>query len=251
MLDMSADRDLLNQPGLGWPLMPVFNGNGNAIGFAMRKCEDNSFLALRGPANIQKCFPGWNRRDLVEKALNFVQKVKLLADHGVLINDFNPANFLVNRNLDPFSALRILATRKRVNVLFEGHLFIRLILVQLMADVFLDCLFVGPYRTHEVSPTPEMSVPIFIFQVRVTIKYQQGTFPLQIPHELRHAQVRRDAHQHVNVICTRFRFQNLHLLLLAQCSKDLTDACFYLPIHDLSPIFRRKHDMVLAIPPGV
>ena len=34
---------------------------------------------------------------------------------------------------------------------FEGHLFVRLVLVQLMADVFLDCLFAGPYRTHEIS----------------------------------------------------------------------------------------------------
>ena len=50
-----------------------------------------------------------------------------------------------------------------------------------MADVFLDCLFVGPYRTHEVSPTPEVTVSIFVLQVRVTVEYQKGTFPFRYP----------------------------------------------------------------------
>ena len=120
-----------------------------------------------------------------------------------------------------------------------------------MADVFLDCLFVGPYRTHKVSPTPEVPVSIFVFQVRVTVEYHQRTFSLQIPHELRHAQVRRDAHQHVDVIRTCVRFQNLHLLLFAQRPEDFPDACFDLTVHSLSTKFRCKHDMVLAIPSGV
>ena len=98
ILDMSAGRDLPKRPGLAWPLMPVFDATGDAVGFAMRKCEGHSLLALRGPANIRKVFPGWNRRDLVETALDFVRKVRMLADHGVLVNDFNPANFLVDRD---------------------------------------------------------------------------------------------------------------------------------------------------------
>jgi hypothetical protein len=85
----------------------------------------------------------------------------------------------------------------------------------------------------------------------MTVEYHQGAFPLQIPHELRHAQVRRDTHQHVNVIRTRFRFQNLHLLLLAQRPEDFPDAHFDLTVHSLSTKFRRKYDMVLAIPSRV
>ena len=103
-----------------------------------------------------------------------------------------------------------------------------------MADVFLDCLFVGPYRTHEVDPTPEVTVPIFVLQVRMTVEYHQGTFPLQIPHELQHVQVRWDAHPHVNVIRTCIRVQNLHLLLFAQRPEDFPDARFDLTIHSLS-----------------
>lgn len=96
IMDMAGNGKLTNQTGMAWPLMPVLDANRNVIGFAMRKCEGNSLLALRGPANIQKFFPGWTRRNLVETALDFVQKVKLLANQGVLINDFNPANFLVD-----------------------------------------------------------------------------------------------------------------------------------------------------------
>ena len=96
--DMAKNSMLINQPNMAWPLMPVFNENGNVIGFAMRKCEGHSLLALRGPSNIRKFFPGWNRRNLVETALDFVRKVKMLAAQGILINDFNPANFLVDAN---------------------------------------------------------------------------------------------------------------------------------------------------------
>ena len=96
IMDMAGNSRMTSQTNMAWPLMPVFNANRNIIGFAMRKCEGNSLLALRGPSSIRRFFPGWNRRNLVETALDFVQKVKLLANQGIFINDFNPANFLVD-----------------------------------------------------------------------------------------------------------------------------------------------------------
>ena len=83
--------------------------------------------------------------------------------------------------LDLFSAWRGLATRKRVYILSEGHLFERLILVKLMANVFLYCSFIRPYRIHKVPSAPKVTVPGFVLQVRVAVKYHQGTFPLQMP----------------------------------------------------------------------
>ena len=109
----------------------------------------------------------------------------------------------------------------------------------------------APTVLTKYPPTPEVPVPIFVLQVRMMVEYQKGAFPFQIPHELRHAQVRRDTHQHVNVIRTCVRFQNLHFLLLAQRLKYLADARFDLTVYSLSTKFRRKHDMVLAIPSGV
>ena len=108
--------------------------------------------------------------------------------------------------LDTFSALLGLATRKRVYVLPEGHLFVRHILVQLMANVLLNRSFVRPYRIHIVSATPKVSIPIPVLHLCMAVKYHQGAFPFQVSHKLGHAQVRGDAHQHVNVVGACFRF---------------------------------------------
>ena len=112
--------------------------------------------------------------------------------------------------------LVILATRKRVQKLFEGHLFIRKIFIQLVADIFLDCFFVTPDRIHIVTATPKMTVPILVFQVCMTIKNHPRTFALQIPHELGYAQVRGSTDKHMDVVRTRLSFVDFHFLLLAK-----------------------------------
>ena len=85
-----------NMPFLAWPVMPAMNARKEIIGFVMHKCTGHSFLTLRGPRFIKQRFPGWTRRELALTALDFVKKVRLLAANNILINDFNPANFLVN-----------------------------------------------------------------------------------------------------------------------------------------------------------
>ena len=47
---------------LAWPIMPVYNAQKQIIGFAMRRCEGKSFLALRGADNPARNFPGWDRK---------------------------------------------------------------------------------------------------------------------------------------------------------------------------------------------
>ena len=81
---------------LAWPVTSVLNARKEVIGFAMRKCTGKSLLALRGPRFIKQNFPGWTRRELALTALDYVKKVEALASQNVLVNDFNPANFLVN-----------------------------------------------------------------------------------------------------------------------------------------------------------
>ncbi|MGN0867680.1 MAG: hypothetical protein ACI4SG_08415 [Oligosphaeraceae bacterium] len=82
---------------LAWPQMDVRNARKETIGFLMRKVEGKSFRLFQGgPAAIQKAFPSWTRKELALTALDFIQKVRFLASQGILINDFNPANFLVN-----------------------------------------------------------------------------------------------------------------------------------------------------------
>lgn len=94
--DMTRNGTLSRMDWLGWPIMPVFDEKKDIVGFAMRACTGKSLMSLCGPVTVMKNFPAWNRRNLVETALDFVQKLKLLASHRVMVNDFNPANFLVD-----------------------------------------------------------------------------------------------------------------------------------------------------------
>ena len=80
------------------PELLVFDESKKIIGFAMYKCEGVSFRALSGIAGIKRHFPDWTRRELALTALDFVSKLRFLQDNGVQINDFNPSNFLVDRN---------------------------------------------------------------------------------------------------------------------------------------------------------
>ncbi len=82
---------------LAWPLMPVLDAKGGAIGFAMRRCRGRTLRALLAPVQVQRFFPGWNRLHVAQVALNFLDAVRMLARHRVLVNDFNPGNFLVDK----------------------------------------------------------------------------------------------------------------------------------------------------------
>ena len=95
MLELEECR---NAPFLAWPLMPVFDRNRLIIGFAMRKCSGRTLRALYAPFQVKRFFPGWDKLQLAQVALNLVNGVQLLARQGVLISDFNPDNFLVNRH---------------------------------------------------------------------------------------------------------------------------------------------------------
>ena len=82
---------------LAWPLMPVMDKRGCAVGFVMRKCTGRTLRALLAPVQVKRFFPGWNRIQVAEVALNFLDAVRMLAKHRVLVNDFNPGNFLVDK----------------------------------------------------------------------------------------------------------------------------------------------------------
>ena len=95
--DMTMMQKCAQMDFLAWPLMPVMNRNREVIGFVMRKVEGRSLLSLRGPESVRKFFPGWDRRNLVLVALDYVSKIRQLVQNGVLVNDFNPSNFLIDR----------------------------------------------------------------------------------------------------------------------------------------------------------
>ena len=82
---------------LAWPQMPVFDANKNVIGFVMPRANGRTLRALYAPCQVKRFFPGWDRLQVTKVALNLVNSVQMLARHRVLVNDFNPDNFLIDR----------------------------------------------------------------------------------------------------------------------------------------------------------
>lgn len=126
LLDMSRFSDFSNlnrnspYKFLAWPLLPVFDAQRQLIGFAMRKCNGVSLRALCGVSSIKKHFPQWDRSDLAKVALDFIEKTKVLSANNVLVNDFNPSNFLVDENRQisfiDCDSFQIPSTNGRVNI---------------------------------------------------------------------------------------------------------------------------------------
>ena len=52
----------------------------------------------------------------------------------------------------------------------------------------------------------------------------------------------------MDMILARFCFVDLDTLILAQLSEHLSDILFDLSVYDLSPVFRRKYDMIFTFP---
>ena len=49
----------------------------------------------------------------------------------------------------------------------------------------------------------------------------------------------------MDMILARFCFVDLDTLIFAQLSEHLSDILFDLSVYDLSPVFRRKYDMIM------
>lgn len=96
--DMLRIETLKKNPDIAWPQMPVFDEKKRLIGFVMRTMPGIAISSLQGPEQIRKRFPDWDRKDLALVAKDFLEKMQLLANNGVLVNDFNPANFLVGKD---------------------------------------------------------------------------------------------------------------------------------------------------------
>lgn len=83
-----------------WPISPVYADayQREFIGFVMRKCSGKSLATMRSASQVQNLFPHWDRKSLAMAALDFVKKVQMLAKNGIIINDFNPSNFLLDKD---------------------------------------------------------------------------------------------------------------------------------------------------------
>lgn len=137
IFDMLAIHNEISQDCFAWPRAAVYNAKKQLIGFAMNCCEGTSFQAFSGLKSITQHFPGWDRRNLALVAQDFLKKLQYLASKNVFVNDFNPANFLVDKqgrvSFIDCDSFQIPGERKSVNITktyFASHVAPELLLNQ-------------------------------------------------------------------------------------------------------------------------
>ncbi len=84
-------------PRLCWPRDLVRDPDGRFVGILMDRAEGVDLQrALFVKPLLEKTFPHWTRRNLVDLALDVVQKVRELHRRNVLLGDLNPRNILAD-----------------------------------------------------------------------------------------------------------------------------------------------------------
>ena len=100
---MSSDPKLARlkqHPGLAWPCFSVFDERGQWRGYAMRKAAGVRMNALAHAMAYREQFPNLDRAAVVAYLLSLLGTLKELHTAGVMVGDYNLANFLC----DPGSA---------------------------------------------------------------------------------------------------------------------------------------------------
>ena len=93
--------------------------------------------------------------------------------------------------------------------------------------------------------------PELVFEVRMPAGHEERALPLQAAHEARHADLGRDADQHVHVVRHQVPLHCLHPLPLAEVPEDLPQVLAALAADGLPSMLWARHDAVLAHPLGV
>ena len=97
IFDMLALDKEIDRQYFAWPRAAVCDKRGQLIGFAMNSCNGVSLRGLSGIRSIQENFHNWTRKELALAAKDFLEKLMFLASKNIFVNDFNPANFLVDQ----------------------------------------------------------------------------------------------------------------------------------------------------------
>lgn len=94
---MSSDPKLASlkqHPGLAWPRFSVFDERGQWRGYAMRKAAGARMNVLAHAMAYREQFPNLDRPAVVACLLSLLGTLKELHAAGVMIGDYNLANFL-------------------------------------------------------------------------------------------------------------------------------------------------------------
>lgn len=90
-----------NCPGVCWPKEVLSDIAGNFLGFRMDRARGRELqrTVLTKPA-LERAFPSWEKKDIVQLSVTILEKICALHKHGVILGDINPLNILVSSPTD-------------------------------------------------------------------------------------------------------------------------------------------------------
>ena len=118
----------------------------------------------------------------------------------------------------------------------------------LLAHALPDRRLVEADGRHAVALCPEPPVPELVPEVRVPVEHEQGALALQVAHEARGAELRRDAGRHVDAVRHGVPPDGLGSPPHAQPPEDLPQVPAVLVADRPPSILWREHDEVPAQP---
>jgi hypothetical protein len=89
----------IDRPGICWPADKVMNEDGEFVGYLMPRASGITMqTAMFVKPRLEKTFPNWNRRDLVNVAGTLIDHISYLHGLNIIIGDINPLNLLVTED---------------------------------------------------------------------------------------------------------------------------------------------------------
>ena len=86
----------LQYEGICFPQKLLYNQQGEFIGYLMPQAKgDELGSCVFRKMKLERKFPHWKKRDLVELALTILDKIKYLHQRNIILGDINPKNILV------------------------------------------------------------------------------------------------------------------------------------------------------------
>ena len=147
----------------------------------------------------------------------------------------------------PAASGLLLATRKRAASAYR-QLLTHLVFLQLILNVLFDSVRILPCRVHIVPTAPKFTAPILVLQFSELLVQHRTALPFQVSHKARHRILRRNLYQHMHMVRAHFCLYDLHMLPLTQLPQNLSHRQPLFFIKYLSPIFRGKYYVILAVP---
>ncbi|WP_052352857.1 hypothetical protein [Neobacillus dielmonensis] len=93
----------IEKAGICWPKDIIKNGRNEFVGYIMEKADGKPMqTAMFQKPVLQKNFPHWTRKDLVQLVISILGKIIYLHERNIIIGDINPLNILIKNEKEVY-----------------------------------------------------------------------------------------------------------------------------------------------------